>query len=299
MTAPALRVEDVVKRYGTQRAVDGVSLSVAPGERVALLGHNGAGKTTLMKMVLGLTQPSEGRIEVLGAAPGSEAAKQHVAWLPEHVVFNRSLTAAELMTTYTRLKRASVRESLALLERVGLADAVKKRVGIFSKGMRQRLGLAQALIGEPSLLLLDEPTTGLDPVSRQSFYDIVGELAGRGVAVLLSSHVLTELEARTDRVVIMRAGRLVASDRLAALRGRVGLPVRIRVTARPETVDHVAADLGGTRVNGMAVELLCQPEEKMMLLARVTGLGAAVEDLEISPPTLEEIYRQLGGERPQ
>jgi Cu-processing system ATP-binding protein len=299
MTAPALRVEDVVKRYGTQRAVDGVSLSVAPGERIALLGHNGAGKTTLMKMVLGLTQPSEGRIEVLGAAPGSEAAKQHVAWLPEHVVFNRSLTAAELMTTYARLKRASVRESLALLERVGLADAVKKRVGIFSKGMRQRLGLAQALIGEPSLLLLDEPTTGLDPVSRQSFYDIVGELAGRGVAVLLSSHVLTELEARTDRVVIMRAGRLVASDRLAALRGRVGLPVRIRVTARPETVDHVAADLGGTRVNGVAVELLCQPEEKMMLLARVTGLGAAVEDLEISPPTLEEIYRQLGGERPQ
>jgi Cu-processing system ATP-binding protein len=91
----------------------------------------------------------------------------------------------------------------------------------------------------------------------------------------------------------------VASDRLAALRGRVGLPVRIRVTARPETVDHVAADLGGTRVNGVAVELLCQPEEKMMLLARVTGLGAAVEDLEISPPTLEEIYRQLGGERPQ
>jgi Cu-processing system ATP-binding protein len=166
-------------------------------------------------------------------------------------------------------------------------------------GMRQRLGLAQALIGEPALLLLDEPTTGLDPVSRQSFYDIVGELAGRGVAVLLSSHVLTELEARTDRIVIMRAGRLVASDRLATLRGRVGLPVRIRVMARPEAAERVAADLGGTQVNGAAVELLCQPEEKMRLLARITGLGAAVEDLEISPPTLEEIYRQLGGERPQ
>jgi Cu-processing system ATP-binding protein len=299
MAAPALRVTGVVKRYGPQRAVDGVSLAVAPGERVALLGHNGAGKTTLMKMVLGLTQPSEGRIEVLGAAPGSAAAKRHVAWLPEHVVFNRSLTAAELMTTYARLKRAPVRESLGLLERVGLADAAKQRVGTFSKGMRQRLGLAQALIGEPALLLLDEPTTGLDPVSRQSFYDIVGELAARGVAVLLSSHVLTELEARTDRVVIMRAGRLVASDRLATLRGRVGLPVRIRVTARAETADRVAADLGGTRVNGVAVELLCRPEEKMMLLARIAGLGTAVEDLEISPPTLEEIYRQLGGERPQ
>jgi Cu-processing system ATP-binding protein len=299
MNAPALRVENVVKRYGAQRAVDGVSLAVTPGERVALLGHNGAGKTTLMKMVLGLTQPTEGRIEVLGTAPGSQAAKRHGAWLPEHVVFNRSLTAAELMTTYARLKRASVRESLALLERVGLADAMKQRVGTFSKGMRQRLGLAQALIGAPSLLLLDEPTTGLDPVSRQSFYDTIGELAGRGVAVLLSSHVLTELEARTDRVVIMRAGRLVASDRLAALRGRVGLPVRIRVTARPETADRVAADLGGTRVNGVAVELLCQPEAKMGLLARIAGLGAAVEDLEISPPTLEEIYRQLGGERPQ
>lgn len=299
MTDPILRVDAVEKAYGSHKAVDGVSITVAAGERVALLGHNGAGKTTLMKMILGLTRPTAGRIEVLGHAPGSFAARRKVAWLPEHVVFNRSLTAAELMATFARLKGAPVRANLDLLARVGLEDAVHKRVGTFSKGMRQRLGLAQALIGEPELLLLDEPTTGLDPVSRQSFYDIVEELAGRGVAVLLSSHVLTELEARTDRVIIMRAGRLVASDRLAELRGQVGLPVRIRLAVRPEAAGSVAKELGGERVNGHRVELLCRPEEKMALLSRITGFGRMVEDVEISPPTLEEIYRRLGGERPQ
>jgi Cu-processing system ATP-binding protein len=299
MTDPILRVDAVEKAYGRHKAVDGVSITVAAGERVALLGHNGAGKTTLMKMILGLTQPTGGRIEVLGHAPGSYVARRKVAWLPEHVVFNRSLTAAELMATFARLKRAPVRDNLDLLARVGLKDAVHKRVGTFSKGMRQRLGLAQALIGEPELLLLDEPTTGLDPVSRQSFYDIVGELAARGVAVLLSSHVLTELEARTDRVIIMRAGKLVASDRLAELRGQVGLPVRIRLAVRPDAASSVAAELGGERVNGHGVELLCRPEDKMALLGRIAGFGRMVEDIDISPPSLDEIYRRLGGERPQ
>lgn len=297
MTLPAVSVETLVKRYGAQTALDGVSLDIAPGERLALLGHNGAGKTTLIKLILGLTAPDAGRIEVLGQAPGSSAVRAHCAYLPENVAFHPSLTGREQLTLFYRLKGAPSGEARGALARVGLADAMDRRIGTYSKGMRQRLGLAQILIGSPKLVVLDEPTSGLDPLSREMFYAMTAELADAGAAVLLSSHALTELEARTDRIVILRDGQVAANGRLAELRAGAGLPVRIRVAARPGTADDVARHVGGTRVNGCAVELVCAPGEKIQCLSAVTALGAAVEDVDVVPPSLEDIYRHYS--RPQ
>ncbi|HSG96014.1 MAG TPA: ABC transporter ATP-binding protein, partial [Afifellaceae bacterium] len=235
MTDPAITMDAVTKRYGSQRALDDVSVTVAPGETLALLGHNGAGKTTLIKLILGLTRPQKGAITVLGEAPGSKAMRRHCAYLPENVVFHKSLTGREQLTLFSRLKGGSPQRITEHLDRVGLAEAMDRRIGAYSKGMRQRLALAQIMIGAPRIVILDEPTNGLDPLLRDMFYEMVSELAGAGAAVLLSSHALTELEARTDRIVILRDGRVAANGRLSQLRAGARLPIRVRVEAEVET----------------------------------------------------------------
>jgi Cu-processing system ATP-binding protein len=191
-----IEVERVTKRFGAVEAVRGVSFDLPEGRTVALVGHNGAGKTTLLKMMLGLIRPSQGCIRVLGEDPasGAFAARRRLGFLPENVSFNAALTCRETLSFYARLKREPATSVPKLLDRVGLSAAADRRVGTYSKGMRQRLGLAQALLGEPRVLLLDEPTTGLDPALRQSFYEIVQGLRDRGATVFLSSHALTELE---------------------------------------------------------------------------------------------------------
>lgn len=294
MTGNALlSVKDVSKSFGKLRALEDVTLEVVAGERVALLGHNGAGKTTLIRLVLGFTRPDRGTISVAGDSPGSDAARERIAYLPESVTFPRTLTGREIIRFYARLKRATKSEAEAALERVGLAEAGDRRAGSYSKGMRQRLGLAQALVGKPQLMLLDEPTSGLDPLSRADFYALVDEIAAAGVGVILSSHSLDEIEARTDRVVIMRSGRLVADAPLASLQAEAGLPIRISVRTKPEAVDDVSAQLGGTRVNGQAVELVCPSSEKMALLQAIMALGPAVTDLEMRQSGLDEVYRHF------
>ncbi|WP_436644213.1 ABC transporter ATP-binding protein [Microbaculum sp. FT89] len=298
MTA-ILESRSVCRDFGRHRAVDRVSLSVSAGERVALLGHNGAGKTTLFKMILGFLRPTEGTLMVAGHPPGSAAARRAVSYLPENVAFQKSLTGREIIRFYAKLKRADRAAAEALLDRVGLGVAADRRVGTYSKGMRQRLGLAQALIGAPRLLLLDEPTSGLDPISRQEFYEIVTEIAARGTAVFLSSHSLTELEAKTDRVAIMRSGRLVADAPLAKLRAEAGLPIRIRVEATSADTDALAKQLGGSRVNGCAVEILCSADRKVERLNAIGALGAAITDIDVTPPSLDDVYRHFSGETDQ
>ncbi|MCP1337838.1 ABC transporter ATP-binding protein [Futiania mangrovi] len=289
----SLIVDKATRRYGTVETVSAVSLRVGAGERVALLGHNGAGKTTLMKMILGLNPVDAGRIEVFGHAPGTRAGRAACAYLPENVAFHSSLTGREQLRLYARLKGEAARAADGLLERVGLADAANRRIGTYSKGMRQRLGLAQAMLGRPKLTVLDEPTSGLDPISRRDFYALVDELAERGAAVLLSSHALTELEARTDRIAILRDGHLVADAALDALRAQAGLPIRLTVRARADAVEEVAGRLGGTRLNGRSVELACAPAEKMDRIGDAAALGALVDDIDVVPPSLEDLYRHF------
>ena len=261
-----------------------------PGERVALIGHNGAGKTTLMKMILGLLSPTAGGITVLGDRPGSDCARKNIAFLPESIAFHRSMTGREVLTLFARLKSAAASQVDTLLERVGLADAADQRIRTYSKGMRQRLGLAQALLGEPKLLLLDEPTSGLDPMLRQSFYAMVDELAASGATVLLSSHLLTELEARTDRVAIMRDGRLVACGPLAKLREDAALPLCIRLNVRDADRNRIASALNGQSINGQAVNLTVLMADKMKTISQIAAFGDAIEDVELIQPSLDDLY---------
>ena len=299
MTSATVSCANVNKRYGEKIAVSDVSLVVNPGECIALVGHNGAGKTTLMKMLLGLTGPSDGTIRVMDNDPANTSAsvRRNIGFLPETVSFDNAMTGREVIKFFTRLKGLPIEEGVQLLDKVGLADAMNNRVKTYSKGMRQRLGLAQVLLGSPKLLLLDEPTTGLDPDSRRTFYDIIRDRCQAGAAAILSSHILTELEARTDRVAIMNKGRLVAYDTLDALRGEAGLSVHIRLTVKDGGTADIADRLRDaaplTRVNGTQIDLACGTGDKMQILHSIAMLGERVGDVEILPPTFDEVYNHF------
>ncbi len=286
-----LSLDGLSVNFGSFHALQQVTLEVRAGERVALIGHNGAGKSTLFKAVLGFLRPATGSIRAAGHAPGSNLARIAVNYLPETVTFPRALTGREIIRYFSGLRGAPRRGADDLLERVGLAQAANRAVGTYSKGMRQRLGLAQALIGAPRLLLLDEPTSGLDPVSRRDFYDVIDAASARGSAVLLSSHGLEEIETRTDRVAILAHGTLRADGPLSTLAAGAALPTRIRVTAQPGEADHLHDLLGGTRVNGTRLDLTCAPADKLSQLARLSALSELVGDIDVHAPGLADVYR--------
>ena len=290
MSGGVLSLNNVTKCFGEKSAVDDVTLELNAGERVALIGHNGAGKTTLFKMILGLLPPTAGDIAVLGDKPGGDHARRSVAFLPENIAFHRSMTGREVLALLARLKSAATSQVDTLLERVGLSDAAGHRIRTYSKGMRQRLGLAQALLGKPKLLLLDEPTSGLDPMLRQSFYAMVDELAASGATVLLSSHLLTEVAERTDRIAIMREGRLVALGPLTKLREDAALPLCIRLHVRDTERSRIASALNGQSINGQTVNLTVLIADKMKTLAQIAAFGDAIEDVEIIQPSLDDLY---------
>lgn len=285
-----LTISHLTKSYDGVQVLTDVTLDVAAGQRVALLGHNGAGKSTLMKIILGLIPASGGTVTVCDGRPGSAQARAQVAYLPENAAFHPALTGQEQLAYYLRLRGRPATEALPLLSRVGLADAAQRRISTYSKGMRQRVGLAQALIGHPRLLVLDEPTSGLDPVSRRDFYDLLDGLAAEGAAILLSSHALTEVEARTDRLLILSGGKLVAQGALADLRREAALPVALHVTPHNGYVSDIIAALPGAIRVGEALHLTCTQDEKLAVLSRIAALQGKVADLDVTPPSLEDIY---------
>lgn len=291
MTDPILDIRNLSVSFGKLHALDDISLSVAAGERLALIGHNGAGKSTLFKAVLGFLTPVTGSVSIAGHPPGTDAARIAITYLPEVVAFPRSLTGREVLAYFSGLRSATRAGIFDLLDRVGLTEAADRPVGTYSKGMRQRLGLAQALIGAPRLLLLDEPTSGLDPVSRHDFYEVIAEAAARGAAVLLSSHGLEEIQSRTDRVAILSKGTLRAVGTMEDLARQAALPTTIRVTALQGEADRLQSELGGRRINGCRLEIDCTPEAKLALLARLGAHRAVLEDIDVTAPGLDDIYR--------
>jgi Cu-processing system ATP-binding protein len=294
----AIAIERVSKNYRDHAALNDVSFALPEGACLALLGHNGAGKTTLMKLMLGLIRPTAGTVRVLGHDPAGAAMdfRRRLGFLPENVAFHDEMTGRETLSFLARLKGEGRASCDDLLERVGLSFAADRRVKTYSKGMRQRLGLSQALLGDPRILLLDEPTTGLDPLLRLEFFRIIGELTARGTTVVLSSHILTELEARTEQVAIMRRGRLAAWGTLEELRHSARLPIRIRL-ATPDGASAVAERLAGLsldHVNNQTVELNCPLPDKMAVLRHIASLGASVADVDIQMPSLDDIYVHFG-----
>lgn len=295
MTAPVV-FERVSKRFGSVEALRGIELKVEPGEFLAFAGHNGAGKTTLFKLILALTFPSEGVVSVFGnntTSPEAAGHRRSIGFLPENVVFSGNMTGLELLRFYARLKNARKSQCGALLERIGLGAAADRRIKTYSKGMRQRLGLAQMLLGEPSLLILDEPTTGLDPESRLQFRELIGERQREGATVLLSSHALAEFEEVVDRIAILRSGSLVACGTLEGLRQSSALPISLRVSVPADKRRELKKAIAGlaeiSEINGTKLDLICSPDSQAELIRRLRKSTPA-EGLEVRLPRLEDIY---------
>ncbi len=213
MSVAAIETEQLRKVFGDRAAVKGLTLQVAQGEVFGFLGPNGAGKTTSIKMLLGLIYPSSGTASLLGKSIGDRDVMSRIGFLPEHFRFQEWLTAREFLTLHGQLLRMKADDLASrmdeLLERVGLADYQNKLLRTFSKGMLQRVGLAQALLNRPALIFLDEPTSGLDPVGRRLVRDVIREVRAQGTSVFLNSHLLSEIEVTCDRVAFIRHGEVV------------------------------------------------------------------------------------------
>jgi len=240
-----IETNNLRKTFGDTVAVDSLTLSVGAGEVFGFLGPNGAGKTTTIKMLLGLVAPTSGEARLLDHRPRDPAIMGRVGFLPEQFRFPAWLTAADFLDVHGRLYGLPAAERRAriprLLERVGLADRARSKLGEYSKGMMQRVGLAQALLNDPALVFLDEPTSGLDPLGRREVRDLIHELRAAGVTVFLNSHFLSEVEVTCDRVAIVKRGRVVRIGTLAELT-RQTTEVEIRAAGlSPELVAGLAS----------------------------------------------------------
>ncbi|MDQ4029684.1 MAG: ABC transporter ATP-binding protein [Actinomycetota bacterium] len=278
--SPAIAIRGLAKRYGSVQALDGVDLEVGEGELVGLLGPNGAGKSTLVKIACGLVRPSAGSAEVCGAPAGSHEALAALGYLAELFRFPGWQRADEVLALHQRLTGSGggEPERTELLGLVGLADARGRRVEEMSKGMQQRLGIAQALVGRPRVLLLDEPTSALDPAGRRTVRGLLEELRGRGIAVLLNSHLLSEVELVVDRVVILSRARVVAAGSPADLSRPRGVEI--------DTGDGLRAFPAATR------------EEVPRLVAELVAAGEPIYGVRVLATTLEETYLRAVEEAP-
>jgi ABC-2 type transport system ATP-binding protein len=263
------------KRYGATEALRDVSFEVGEAELVGLLGPNGAGKSTLTKIACGLVRPSAGTVTVRGAPAGSEESRRSLGYLAELFRFPGWCTADEVLVLHQRLagSEGDARERRELLELVALGGEAGRRVDTMSKGMQQRLGIAQALIGSPKLLLLDEPTSALDPAGRRTVRELLEELRRRGTSVLLNTHLLSEVEHVCDRVVIINRGAIVAEGAPAALTKARGVEVELA---------------SGTRVFEGATR-----DDVPRIVAELVGAGEQVYSVSLLRSTLEERYLEV------
>jgi ABC-2 type transport system ATP-binding protein len=298
MADPVLELTGITKRYGQVLALDGLDLSVAPGEVFGLLGANGAGKTTAVKIALGLTHASSGTGALLGRPLGDPAARASVGYLPELFRYQAWLTGREVLRLHCRLANlvpARWSDEIAIaLATADLAARADSRVATFSKGMQQRLGLAVALLGRPALVVLDEPSTALDPLGRHELRGIIRGLREQGTTVILNSHQLSELEQVCDRVAIVDRGRLLVSGTLAELLRPGG--VRIRV-AGLSTAGHAALERHGPVEHDGAWLVFGGLDESSVpaIVDALVADGARVYGVELLQPSLEDRFRQLLG----
>ena len=297
-----IRAEGLTKRYAGTLAVDHIDLKVDAGEIVGILGPNGSGKTTTILMLLGLTEPSEGRAEVAGFDPLREPleVKRRVGYLPDQVGFYDGLSARDNLGYTGRLSglpRSEIDARFAdAMERVGLSHVERARVGTFSQGMRQRLGLAEVRMKRPSVAILDEPTTALDPHSTQEFLEMIRGLKADGTAVLLSSHHLDQVQSVCDRVALFNRGRIALSGSVTELAGRVlGGGHVIDVEARgPGIADHLAAIPGVVRVQplgGDRYRVDCQRDLRAEI-ARQLASTVELIGIQFAAPSLTEVYNR-------
>jgi ABC-2 type transport system ATP-binding protein len=304
MNDRVVETRGLAKRFGDKLAVTDLSLSVGRGEVFGFLCPNGAGKTTSLKMLLGLVAPSGGSATVLGRPLGDRGARAKLGFLPEHFRFHDWLTGRELLRFHGRLYglggAALERRTEELLARVDLLDAAEQRVNGYSKGMLQRVGLAQALLNEPELVFLDEPTSGLDPLGRLLVRDLIRDLKRAGTAVFLNSHLLGEVEATCDRVVFVKQGRTVRELTLAAADRTLEVELRLGA-ADAATVAGLARFGRVALVDGERVRLSVDDAERLPEMAAwLVGRGSKLYGMMAARQSLETLFLEVmgGDQRP-
>ncbi|MGF1757687.1 ABC transporter ATP-binding protein [Photobacterium sagamiensis] len=289
-TSPIVSLHNTSKHYQQVEALKNINLHLAAGEVLGLFGHNGAGKTTMMKLILGVIGASQGEVTIFGVDPQSKQAwhsRRKIGYLPENVSFYDHLTGLEVLTYFSRLKSVNKNQVIALLEQVGLTAAMNRKVKTYSKGMRQRLGLAQAFLGDPKLLLLDEPTVGLDPIATKEFYQTVDRLKSNGASIILCSHILSGVEQHIDRAMILSGGKSRAIGTLAQLREQARLPVAIHTKGLNGELR------GDPALNELLVndnQLLVPETDKLAVMRKLLSYDH-ISDLHVEPANLDQLYQ--------
>ncbi|TAK21783.1 MAG: ABC transporter ATP-binding protein [Chloroflexota bacterium] len=298
MTAPAIDAVGLGKEYGGRAVLRDLTLTVQPGEVFGFLGPNGAGKTTAVKLLLGLARPTSGEARLFGVPSTQPAARRVVGYLPETFRFHDWMTGRQLLDFHADLAGVSHTDRAGraanALARVGLAERGGERIRGYSKGMTQRLGIAQALVGDPRLVVLDEPTSALDPIGRRDIRDLIRALRGEGVAVFLNSHLLTEIEMVCDRVAVIDQGRVLYTGSLDALIG-AGREIEISVAPVDPRLVAIVADLADViRVEASSIVVRVQSEQSGARLA--AAIVAAEYELRAFVPrtrSLEDAFVDL------
>ena len=293
---PAIKTVDLSKKFGSKMALAGLTMTVPRGEVFGFLGPNGAGKTTSVKLLLGLLRATSGEGWLLGRPIGDLNTRRRIGYLPELFRYQAWLTAREVLSLHCELAplpRSSWKDEInTALETVGLADRANDRLGTFSKGMQQRLGLGAALLGEPELVFLDEPTSAHDPVGRHDVREIIRGLSSRGTAVFLNSHLLSEVEQVCDRVAVVDHGRVIASGTMDELLS--GTAVRVRVTGLAQADRNKLAPFGHIDDEGDQLTFTnLKPDRVPELVAQIVSLGGRVYEVAPRHQTLEDRFLQL------
>jgi Cu-processing system ATP-binding protein len=300
---PILSLTDVSKHFSGKKVLKSINLKIQPGELVALVGNNGQGKTTLMKLILGLLVADDGKILINGknaTSTRSLTQKATFGYLPETTAFYPNLSGVETLNYLADLKQESRSRVAEVLKTVGLTRAARYRVKTYSKGMKQRLGLAQALLGKPKLLLLDEPTNGLDPSGIHEFYQILGRLKSDGVAILMSSHLLAEIQPRSDALALLKDGVISANGTVEQLIRTAELPSVIKFQ-KGENFDekqldevlqgHISEITFNEHTDSFV--LTCSPSHKQKLLLSLLSADQLISNLIVNDPGLEELFLKL------
>lgn len=302
-----IELKQITHQFNQHQVLHDISFNIGKGEILGLAGHNGAGKSTLFKIMLGLLKASQGQVFINGCANTDKRfieVRRQLGYLPENVMLYDNLTGLETLEFFARMKSLKVAECMPLLEKLGLAAAAKRPVRDYSKGMRQRLGFAQALLGRPQVLFLDEPTNGLDPMAIRDFYLQLNELARQGVSIVISSHILAELQQRVHRLAILNQGGLQAIGSVMELRKAANLPLtcRLKLTLSGE---RMLANLLES-CNGIQAQfspeycyLHCAGRDKHELLRLLQQLASDLIDFEISEASLEQVFVDMNRPREQ
>jgi len=291
-----IRLEAVSKRYGEQVALRSIDLEVRQGEWLGLFGHNGSGKSTLLRILLGLTRPTTGRLLIDGEPPSAAAwrhLRERIGFMPERIAFYDHLTGREILAYFGRLRGVDEQRVAEVLEQVGLTAAADRRLGGYSKGMRQRLNLGQALLGDPEMILADEPIEGLDPQGVHAFFDLLH--AGRVETVVMSSHRLVECGPRVDRICVLNQGAVRALGSMEELSRDLQSPVRVHIYPTESangSLQSTLTELGATAVAMHQGAWVAEVEQaqKVAFLAGLTRCQAQIRQLHIEEPNLEELY---------